>query len=72
MQVQSLKSSDQWDRVKRELKNELGDDIFSNWFGRVSHEETNGDAVRLSVPTPFLKNWIMSNYEKQLIGLWKR
>ncbi|MBO6508542.1 MAG: chromosomal replication initiator protein DnaA [Roseibium sp.] len=72
MQVQNLASSDQWDRVKRELRNELGDDIFSNWFGRVKHEETTGDSVRLSVPTRFLKNWIQSNYEKQLIGLWKR
>jgi chromosomal replication initiator protein len=72
MQVQNLASSDQWDRVKKELRNELGDDVFSNWFGRVNHEETTGDAVRLSVPTRFLKNWIQSNYEKQLVGLWKR
>ncbi|MHA7774096.1 chromosomal replication initiator protein DnaA [Roseibium sp. M-1] len=72
MQVQSLASSDQWDRVKNELRNELGDDVFSNWFGRVNHEETTGDSVRLSVPTRFLKNWIQSNYEKQLVGLWKR
>lgn len=72
MQVQNLAGSDQWDRVKKELRNELGDDVFSNWFGRVNHEETSGDAVRLSVPTRFLKNWIQSNYEKQLVGLWKR
>ncbi len=72
MQVQNLASSDQWDRVKKELRSELGDDVFSNWFGRVKHEETTGDAVHLSVPTRFLKNWIQSNYEKQLVGLWKR
>jgi len=72
MQVQDLACSEQWNRVKKELRNELGDDVFSNWFGRVNHEETNGDAVHLSVPTRFLKNWIQSNYEKQLVGLWKR
>ncbi|MET1414094.1 chromosomal replication initiator protein DnaA [Roseibium sp. HPY-6] len=72
MQVQNLASSDHWDRVKTELRNELGEDIFSNWFGRVKHEETVGDSVRLSVPTRFLKNWIQNNYEKKLIGLWKR
>ncbi|WP_299480118.1 chromosomal replication initiator protein DnaA [uncultured Roseibium sp.] len=72
MQVQNLASSDHWDRVKKELRNELGEDIFSNWFGRVKHEETVGDSVRLSVPTRFLKNWIQNNYEKKLIGLWKR
>ncbi|GAA0778211.1 chromosomal replication initiator protein DnaA [Roseibium denhamense] len=72
MQVQNLTSSDQWDRVKTELRNELGDDVFSNWFGRVNHEDTFDDAVRLSVPTRFLKSWIQNNYEKQLVGLWKR
>lgn len=72
MQVQNLKTPNPWDRVKHELKNELGDDIFSNWFASVRHEETNGDSVKLSVPTPFLKNWILRNYEQQLIGLWKR
>ncbi len=72
MQAQNLASSDQWDRVKKELRNELGDDIFSNWFGRVRHEETLDDSVRLSVPTRFLKNWIQNNYEKKLVGLWKR
>jgi len=72
MQVQNLASSDQWDRVKNELRNELGEDVFSNWFGRVKHEETVGDSVHLSVPTRFLKNWIQNNYEKKLVGLWKR
>ncbi|WP_428644415.1 chromosomal replication initiator protein DnaA [Roseibium sp.] len=72
MQVHNLATSDQWDRVKKELRNELGEDVFSNWFGRVNHEETTDGSVRLSVPTRFLKNWILSNYEKQLVGLWKR
>ncbi len=72
MQAQNLVQTDQWDRVKEELRNDLGEDAFSNWFGRVNHEETTGDAVRLSVPTRFLKNWIQSNYEKKLVGLWKR
>ncbi len=72
MQAQNLATSDQWNRVKEELRSELGEDVFSNWFGRVNHEETTDGAVRLSVPTRFLKNWILSNYEKQLVGLWKR
>ncbi|MES0809514.1 chromosomal replication initiator protein DnaA [Roseibium sp. SCPC15] len=72
MQVQNLARLDHWERVKEELRSDLGEDAFSNWFGRVKHEETTGDAVRLSVPTRFLKNWIESNYGKKLVGLWKR
>ena len=72
MEIQDLASSDQWERVKEELCRELGEDAFSNWFGRVEHEETADGAVHLSVPTLFLKSWIQRNYTEQLIAFWKR
>ncbi|MEJ8473426.1 chromosomal replication initiator protein DnaA [Roseibium algae] len=71
MQVQSISGSERWDRVKIKLRAELGDDAYFNWFGRVMHEETKGDIIRLSVPTRFLKNWIKSHYEEQLVDLWQ-
>ncbi|WP_417671917.1 chromosomal replication initiator protein DnaA [Roseibium sp.] len=71
MQVQSINESDRWDRVKTKLRAELGDDAYFNWFGRVILEDNTGDIVRLSVPTRFLKNWIKSHYEDQLVDLWQ-
>ncbi len=71
-QVQSVSETERWDRVKTKLRAELGDDAFSNWFGRVILEENKGDVVRLSVPTRFLKHWIQSNYADRLVGLWQR
>ncbi|WP_417685253.1 chromosomal replication initiator protein DnaA [Roseibium sp.] len=71
MQVQGINGTDRWDRVKTKLRAELGDDAYFNWFGRVILEENTGDIVRLSVPTRFLKNWIKSHYEDQLVDLWQ-
>ena len=72
MQVQEAGGSEQWQRVKKQLKAELGDDVFTSWFARVDLEEHQDGTVRLSVPTRFLKQWIQNNYNDHLMGLWQR
>jgi chromosomal replication initiator protein len=62
---------EQWDRVRGRLKAELGEDVYSSWFGRVEFEEADTGTVYLSVPTRFLKSWINSHYGEKLLGLWK-
>lgn len=71
MQMQETSGTERWNRVKKRLRAELGDDVFSSWFARVDLEDHNDGTVRLSVPTRFLKQWIQSNYNDQLIGLWQ-
>ena len=58
-------------RVLQRLKTELGDDIFTSWFTRLEFEEAEGGNVTLSVPTPFLKSWIMSHYRDRLLAIWQ-
>ena len=72
MQVQEAGGSEHWKRVKKQLRAELGDDVFTSWFARVDLEEHQDGTVRLSVPTRFLKQWIQNNYNDQLMGLWQR
>jgi chromosomal replication initiator protein len=60
-----------WDRVRRRLRAELGEDVFSSWFARVDLEGLSGGVVRLSVPTVFLKGWIKSHYGDKLLALWR-
>lgn len=71
MQVQEAIGSEHWNRVKKRLRAELGEDVFSSWFARVDLEDHSDGTVRLSVPTRFLKQWIQSHYNDQLVGLWK-
>ncbi len=51
-----------WDRVRRRLRAELGEDVFSSWFGRLELLERVDGVAHLSVPTRFLKSWIQSHY----------
>jgi len=61
---------DQWSRVKDRLKIELGDDVYTSWFTRVDLEEAARNVIFLSVPTRFLKSWILSHYRDRLVALW--
>src|SRR5262249_43763850 len=47
---------ERWSRVRIRLRAEVGDDIFSSWFARMDLEGVDGDMVRFSVPTRFLKS----------------
>src|ERR671929_1944413 len=62
---------ERWSRVKLRLRAEVGDDIFSSWFARMDLDALDGDVVRLSVPTRFLKSWIQAHYAERVLACWK-
>ncbi len=55
-----------WLRVKSRLRAELGDDVFSSWFGRLELQGLDNGALHLSVPTRFLKSWLETHYAEKL------
>ena len=55
-----------WDRVKRRLRAERGEDGCSSWFGRLELVSIVEGVAHLSVPTRFLKSWIESHYIDRL------
>src|SRR5512144_1556713 len=69
----SRSSGDQetWSRVKEHLRTEVGDDVYSSWFARMDLEAIEDGAVRLSVPTRFLKSWIQSHYAERVLACWQ-
>jgi chromosomal replication initiator protein len=62
---------DRWQRIKQLLRSELGDDVFSSWFGRMEFEGVEDGAVRMSVPTRFLRKWIQSHYADRVLAYWQ-
>jgi chromosomal replication initiator protein len=60
-----------WQRVKERLRIQLGEDVFTSWFARMELESVDQGAVRLSVPTRFLRNWIQSHYSEQVLAKWQ-
>src|SRR5690242_10419614 len=66
-------STDQqsWTRVRDRLRAEVGDDIYLSWFARMELEGGDGETVKLSVPTRFLKSWIQSHYAEKVLACWR-
>ena len=51
-----------WRRCCDRLRAEVGDAIFNSWFGSLTLESVGAGQARLSVPTRFLKSWIVTHY----------
>jgi chromosomal replication initiator protein len=62
---------ERWQRVRERLRAEVGEDIFTSWFARMEIEGIDGETVRLSVPTRFLKSWIQSHYGERVLACWQ-
>jgi chromosomal replication initiator protein len=65
------KGQELWQQVRELLRNIVGEDVFSSWFARMELEAVEGDTVRLSVPTRFLKSWVQSHYAERLLSCWQ-
>src|SRR5205814_8966229 len=70
-QPMSLSDQERWARVQARLRAAVGDENFKSWFGALEHDATNGEVVRLSLPTRFLKSWVQSHYADKLLACWK-
>ncbi|HEX3936990.1 MAG TPA: chromosomal replication initiator protein DnaA [Xanthobacteraceae bacterium] len=67
----NITEQERWRRVKDRLRSELGEDVFSSWFGRMELEAADNGLLRLSVPTRFLRNWIQSHYSERVLARWQ-
>jgi len=57
-----------WKRCGSRLRAELGEDIFTSWFGRLELEAFANGQARFTVPTRFLKSWIESHYVDRILA----
>ena len=60
-----------WGRIVQRLRAEFGEDIYRSWFRGLAFVELSGMTVVLTVPTPFLRMWIRTNYGNRLLALWR-
>ncbi|MBN9453099.1 MAG: chromosomal replication initiator protein DnaA [Bosea sp.] len=66
VQVGEVSIQDAWERVRRRLRAELGEDVFSSWFGRLEIAGIVEGVAYLTVPTRFLKSWLEAHYTERL------
>lgn len=66
VRVEEVSIQEAWERVRRRLRAELGEDVFSSWFGRLEIAGIVEGVAYLTVPTRFLKSWLEAHYTERL------
>ena len=60
----------QWNDVLTSLRGEIGEAAFQSWLKPMTVREVAGGQVRISVPTRFMKDWVVAHYADRLGELW--
>ena len=68
-EVKVVNPDDVWNRICRRLRAEVGEDVFTSWFGRLELDGIAEGVAHVSVPTKFLKSWIQSHYLDRMIAI---
>lgn len=60
----------QWYRVSSRLKAELDESAFENWVKPIAARSIRGSEARISVPSRFMRDWVVANYLDRIRELW--
>jgi chromosomal replication initiator protein len=60
----------QWQRVRARLREEFGEAAYRSWLNALSLGEVADGAVRIEVPTRFLRDWVLAHYVDRIRALW--
>ena len=58
-----------WSDIQNEMKTKLGNDIYESWLKKIIFVEEFNNYILLSVPTRFIRDWIVSRYLDQILQL---
>ena len=61
-------SDNTWGRLKKDLRKIVGDTAYNNWIKQLTFLSYDKDTISLSVPTKFLRDWIVNNYADKIKG----
>ncbi len=61
---------DQWARVRSRLKDEVGETAFRSWLKPLTFLGLNGSEASISVPTRFMRDWVLTHYADRIRALW--
>ena len=57
-----------WKRATARLRTDLGDEVYSSWFGRLELDGLMNGLATISAPTRFLKSWIETHYADRVLA----
>ncbi len=60
----------QWTRVCDRMRAEIGDAAFQSWLKPMTVRGVDDGRVRISVPTRFMRDWVLAHYVDRLSTIW--
>jgi len=60
----------QWQRVRARLRDEFGEAAYRSWLSSLSLSTMVEGAIRIEVPTRFLRDWVVAHYADRIRMLW--
>ena len=60
-----------WNNVLEKFKRNFGNDIYESWIKNINLKKEFNDHVVLSVPTRFVRDWIVSRYADKMLDVIK-
>jgi chromosomal replication initiator protein len=64
-------SAEAWPRILVQLKGEVGETAFRNWFEPLNISRIEPDHVVLATPSKFLRDYVQTHYADRLLNLWR-
>ncbi len=61
----------QWERIENRMRAEIGDAAYQSWLKPMTVRGVRAGRLRVSVPTRFMRDWIVAHYVDRLGALWR-
>ena len=61
-----------WEVIQKELRRQFGNEIYESWLKKIEFEEKFTNHILVSVSTRFIRDWIVSRYLDQILGIIKK
>lgn len=60
----------QWEQIRGKLRSEYGEATFNSWLKNIELEKIDGSKASMTLPTRFLRDWVLNNYANRIRQLW--
>jgi len=60
----------QWERVRGRLRDEIGETAYRSWLKPLQLGGVEDGAVRIRVPTRFMRDWVVTHYAERIRHIW--
>ena len=61
-----------WKRVCGILRIDFGEAVYNSWLHQMEPLHVSDEKITVSVPSRFMRDWIISHYNEQIQNIWKK